>query len=136
MNRFSVVLLITAGILFAVLITSYGTSVTHYSDFRTAKQVRKEVHIVGKWVKREEVIDQPENNLFVFYLQDTTGYVEQVYYTKPRPTHFEKLDKVVVIGRYEGDRFVANRMLEKCPSKYTPNGEAIEQEARNPQVSQ
>lgn len=132
MKRLTVILLVVAAVLFAILLTTYGTSVTYYTDFQTAKNMNKEVHVIGKWVKQDQVIDKPEENLFVFYLQDTTGYVEKVYYKKPRPMHFEKLDKVVVIGKYEGDRFVAYRMLEKCPSKYTPSAETLNETASKP----
>ena len=35
--------------------------------------------------------------------------------------YFETADKIVVIGKYEGDVFVADKILMKCPSKYQNN---------------
>jgi cytochrome c-type biogenesis protein CcmE len=34
------------------------------------------------------------------------------------PPDFLRSEKVVVIGRYQQDSFVASKILLKCPSKY------------------
>ena len=33
----------------------------------------------------------------------------------------EQAEKVVVVGAYEGEQFVANKIVTKCPSKYEPD---------------
>jgi cytochrome c-type biogenesis protein CcmE len=61
-----------------------------------------------------------EKGDFTFKLQDSTGQVVQVVYTKPKPANFEQAISIVAIGRYDQskDVFVADDMLVKCPSKY------------------
>jgi cytochrome c-type biogenesis protein CcmE len=44
-----------------------------------------------------------------------------VYYNQPMPQDFTRSEKVVVIGSYSGDQFVAEKILLKCPSKYQEN---------------
>jgi len=46
------------------------------------------------------------------------GVVRQVVYPNPKPANFEDAEQVVVNGRMEGDVFVAEHILVKCPSKY------------------
>src|SRR5919206_346985 len=57
---------------------------------------------------------------FTFKLQDGTGKVVQVIYTKPKPANFEKAISIVAIGHYDAAKgvFLADDMLVKCPSKY------------------
>jgi cytochrome c-type biogenesis protein CcmE len=42
----------------------------------------------------------------------------RVVYPNPRPANFEDAERVVVDGRMEGDTFMAEHILVKCPSKY------------------
>jgi cytochrome c-type biogenesis protein CcmE len=39
-----------------------------------------------------------------------------------KPGNFEQATSVVLKGKTEGDRFVADQMLVKCPSKYQGDG--------------
>ena len=57
---------------------------------------------------------------FAFSLQDSTGKVVKVVYTKPKPANFEQAVSIVAIGRYDPAKgvFLAEDMLVKCPSKY------------------
>jgi cytochrome c-type biogenesis protein CcmE len=57
-------------------------------------------------------------NLFTFYLKDTNGKEVLVNLLKPKPQDFELSEQVVVTGDMQGDAFVANEVLMKCPSKY------------------
>jgi cytochrome c-type biogenesis protein CcmE len=42
----------------------------------------------------------------------------KVVFTKPKPAQFEQLEKMVLIGTYDKDHFLATEILSKCPSKY------------------
>jgi cytochrome c-type biogenesis protein CcmE len=57
---------------------------------------------------------------FTFDLQDGTGKMVKVVYTKPKPANFEQAVSVVAIGHYDAaqNAFLADDMLVKCPSKY------------------
>lgn len=60
------------------------------------------------------------DGLFTFDLQDNTGKMVKVVYSKPKPANFEQAVSIVAIGKYDSAKgvFVADDMLVKCPSKY------------------
>ena len=126
--RSIVLLLLIAGVI-GVIISQSMDSLSQYTDFETAKTSGKEVHVVGKWVQRDQHSYDPNKDLFQFYMQDSTGITQQVHYRDPKPVNFESAEKVVVIGQYEEDVFMANKILMKCPSKYE-TGELKEASAR------
>ena len=57
-------------------------------------------------------------NLLTFTLVDDAGREQQVVYNEPKPQDMDKSEKVVVVGRMEGDVFRCDQVLLKCPSKY------------------
>ncbi len=81
------------------------------------------IHVVGA-MKRDlngEVIgvQTSEDKLsFSFAMIDNQQQEQQVFYPNPMPADMLRSEQVVVIGRYHGDLFVANKILLKCPSKY------------------
>ena len=48
-----------------------------------------------------------------------TGLKENVFYGEPMPPDFLMSEQIVVIGSYNNNKFVADEILLKCPSKYT-----------------
>ena len=119
MKKISVLIIIVLAIIFAVVLSFYGSSMSTYADFKTAeKNPNKEVHIIGTRVNTDKEIYYPQKDLFVFYLQDSLGNVAKVHYNDPKPPNFDMAKKVVVIGNYQDSVFVAKKILEKCPSKY------------------
>ena len=118
MKPFHIAILIGLAIFVAVLSIDLSTSASIYTDFSTAEVANKKVHIVGKWVQRDEVIETPYE--FSFFLQDTLQRVELVHYYQGKPNNFEQAEKIVVIGGYEEKGFVADNIVMKCPSKYEP----------------
>jgi cytochrome c-type biogenesis protein CcmE len=67
---------------------------------------------------------------FTFDLQDNTGEMVKVVYSKPKPANFEQAVSIVAIGHYDAAKgaFIADDMLVKCPSKYQEmQGEAPHQ---------
>ncbi len=99
---------------FAFLGNAIGA--TQYSSFATAKATGNDVHVVGSWVMKDRAIN--ETNAFTFYMKDTTDQVSLVKFYNPMPGNFESADRIVVEGKYEGNEFVADNILMKCPSKY------------------
>jgi cytochrome c-type biogenesis protein CcmE len=55
---------------------------------------------------------------FSFIMIDDKGKEQKVIYNEPMPQDFVKSEKVVVIGSYKADSFLASKILLKCPSKY------------------
>jgi cytochrome c-type biogenesis protein CcmE len=103
----------------AVISTVYDADT--YSDFAQARQYPgRQFHIIGDLVVDMPIEEWIEDNvlIFSFFLKDRNGDQQQVLYLGGRPQDFEKLDKVVMIGRFEKDVFIASQLLLKCPSKY------------------
>ncbi len=60
-------------------------------------------------------------NYFTFILVDTNQLEQHVVYFNPKPQDFERSEQVVITGNMQKDMFVADKILLKCPSKYTEN---------------
>lgn len=113
-----IVLLALIAIFLVVLAINFSSNASVYTAFSDAKNRNGKVHIVGEWVQRENSQYDPQRDLFTFYLQDTTQAVEQIHYYEPKPANFEQAEKIVVVGAYENEKFVADKIVMKCPSKY------------------
>ncbi len=114
----TLIILIVVAVFGAVLTINFGKNTSIYSDFGTAKKTGRQIHVVGEWVNRDQSSYNPASDEFTFFLKDTLQQVEQVLYHDPKPMNFEQAQKVVVVGQYEGEQFVADQIVMKCPSKY------------------
>lgn len=120
MKTTHIIALVGLAVFVVILGLNLSESASIYTDFQTAKLEEKPVHIVGTWVQREAANYDERQDLFRFYLQDTTAHTELVHYYDPKPINFETAEKVVVIGEYRQQGFVADKIIMKCPSKYEP----------------
>jgi cytochrome c-type biogenesis protein CcmE len=120
------IVIVIAGAI-AILVSTAGDAST-YVGFGEAYQMatagnKKEIHVVGQLPKDayghvtgiEEGLDKVS---FSFVMIDEKGKEQKVFYNQPMPQDFLKSEKVVVIGSYSSDSFVASKILLKCPSKY------------------
>lgn len=101
-----------------LLLLNFGDQVGGYMGFDEASETGSRAHVVGQWVKEQPSHYDPGQNIFTFYMQDDRGVVRQVRYANPKPASFEDAEKLVVEGRLQGEVFVAEHILMKCPSKY------------------
>src|SRR6516225_8342598 len=110
-----------------IIIATAGDAST-YVDFGQAQKMASEgsttpIHVVGQ-LKKDEAghVVGLENSIdklsFSFILIDDNKKEQKVYYNEPMPPDFLRSEKVVVVGSYQGDQFVAKKILLKCPSKY------------------
>ncbi|MCC7301937.1 MAG: cytochrome c maturation protein CcmE [Bacteroidia bacterium] len=123
-------LIIAAGS--AVIFSTLSDAGT-YDVFNTAfENPGDEYHVIGTWSSDKELIYEParDPNLTVFYMRDTAGVEKKIFLHKEKPTDFERSDKLVIIGKAEGDAFHAKEILMKCPSKY--NNTRPEDQPANP----
>jgi cytochrome c-type biogenesis protein CcmE len=119
-------ILVLAGAV-AILVLTAGDA-SNYVAFKDAYEMAaagntKEIHVVGELTKdasgRITGIETGADKVsFSFVLIDENGKHQKVEYNQPMPQDFAKSEKVVVIGRYEGNTFKASKILLKCPSKY------------------
>lgn len=122
-----IIAIIVIAVAVGILVLTAGDAST-YVDFGQAKTLATEgsttpIHVVGQ-LKKDSTghVVGLENSLdklsFSFILVDDHKKEQKVYYNEPMPPDFLRSEKVVVVGGYRGDQFVAKKILLKCPSKY------------------
>lgn len=127
MKKSHILIIIVIAAAIGILVSTAGDAST-YVGFGEAYEMatagnKKDIHVVGELTKDaagnvvgiEPGLDKVS---FSFNLVDENGKTQKVEYHEPMPQDFTKSEKVVVIGRYEGDVFKASKILLKCPSKY------------------
>ncbi len=102
----------------ALLFLNFGQQVGGYMSFSEAQASGAKAHVVGTWYKDRPVQYDRDRNVFTFYMQDEQGTVREVQYANPKPANFEDAERLVIDGYQQGDVFVAEHILVKCPSKY------------------
>ena len=111
------------GIAIAAIVSMYGDAST-YENFEVAMEnPGREFHVVGVLNREKEKFYNPQEdpNFFTFYMIDEKGKESKVVYHNPEPTDFDRSEKIVIVGKMDGDHFEASKILLKCPSKYTDN---------------
>jgi cytochrome c-type biogenesis protein CcmE len=110
------------------IIISTASDSSSYVSFDQAYQMASSnnttsVHVVGELKKDDQGhiigLEQGADKVsFSFVLMDENKKEQKVYYNEPMPPDFVRSEKVVVIGKYRDENFVASKILLKCPSKY------------------
>lgn len=91
-----------------------------YVSFDDAmKEAGSYVQVIGKLDKGAPVKQADDG--FSFVMANDSGSLMNVVYHDVKPVNFEHAESVVVLGRFEKEQncFMADRVLTKCPSKYT-----------------
>lgn len=123
--------LIVIAIALTIVISTAGDAST-YVSFDEAKEMadkgdKNKIHVVGTLKKDNDgnvldIVASPDNRSFRFALIDENNEEQMVYHPNPMPTDFLRSEQVVVIGGFSNERFVADKILLKCPSKYQEEG--------------
>lgn len=115
------------------IIMSTAGDASVYVSFKEARELAadgndKKVHVVGRLKKdaQKHIVGMQydpvvDPNYFTFMLVDTNKLEQRVVYYNPMPQDFERSEQVVITGNIQKDVFVADKILLKCPSKYTEN---------------
>lgn len=132
MKTSHIIALVIIAIAAAIIVSTFDNAST-YVTFAEAKKLSldgndEDIHVVGQLTKDEqgnvvglEYHPTTDPNKTYFTLVDDSAGVEQVILLHPKPQDIEKSEKIVVIGSYNKDVFVAKEILMKCPSKYNEN---------------
>ncbi|WP_443943829.1 cytochrome c maturation protein CcmE [Pedobacter sp. AW1-32] len=122
MKKSAIIGLITIAISVGILF-SLNANTDTYSNFKEATLSNKVEHVMGYWEKSKgtEYDAVKDANRFSFFMKDEKGEVKQVVYSGTKPQDFEKSEKLVLIGKMDGNVFYASKILMKCPSKYNDN---------------
>ena len=115
----ALVLLAVAG---AFGVSSFKKSMTPYVSFSDARRASGMVQVNGVLADKNYVLKKDEQYL-AFKLRDSRGEVMNVEYRGVVPGNFDQATSIVAIGRYSNDRFQADQLLVKCPSKYQTEAE-------------
>ncbi len=110
-----------------IIISTAGDAST-YVTFKEAKEMAErgnnsKIHVVGELAKSEggEIIGiKPSDDKlsFTFSMVDENQQLQEVFYSDPMPADFKRSEKIVVVGSYQNETFIADKILMKCPSKY------------------
>lgn len=127
MKKSHILIIVVIAAAIAIIISTAGDAST-YASFDDAYQMalagnKNSIHIVGQLPKdsRGQVVGIEEGAdkvSFSFIMIDDKGKEQKVDYNQPMPSDFTRSEKIVVVGRYEGEIFHAQKILLKCPSKY------------------
>lgn len=114
-----------------VLIITTAGDASQYLTFGEAKVLadngsKTQVHVVGQLKKdlHGEVVGiNPSSDMlsFSFEMIDEAGNEQIVFHPNPMPTDFMRSEQVVIIGGFNQEKFIADQILLKCPSKYQEN---------------
>lgn len=135
MKRGSIIGIIIIALAIGVIISTYADSST-YGSFTEAKETEKELHVVGKLNKGKEMFYNPQKdaNYFSFYMVDNKGTECKVIFNGTKPQDFEKSEQIVLTGEMQNGDFYANKILMKCPSKYTQDKVEITEVKSKPNI--
>jgi cytochrome c-type biogenesis protein CcmE len=101
-----------------------STYVTFDQAYELASQgSSNSIHVVGELKKDVNghvvgIVEGSDHVSFSFIMVDENKKEQVVEYNEPMPQDFTRSEKVVVIGSYQDDTFIADKILLKCPSKY------------------
>lgn len=127
MKKTHIIGIIVIAIAIGAIISMVADAAT-YADFAKAQEYPgREFQVVGQLNKEKSIEYAPETNAneFSFYMVDNSGNERKVVFNGAKPQDFERSEQVVITGSLEGEQFLADKILMKCPSKYN-NGEAGE----------
>lgn len=130
MKKSHIFALVIIAVAVGVILSTTGDA-SSYVTFDQAYELAssgntKSLHVVGE-LKKDAAgqvvgIQKSSDNLsFTFILVDENKKEQLVFHNEPIPPDFMRSEKVVVIGHYETDFFLAEKILLKCPSKYQDN---------------
>lgn len=94
---------------------TFSSSLTPYVTFSQAKNMSGSVQVRG--VLAGGSVTAADGKV-QFLLRDEKGETATVSYQGLKPDGLEQAASIVAVGKYQGSRFVAERLLVKCPSKY------------------
>ena len=127
MKKTHILALIVIAAAIGIIVSTAGDA-SSYVSFDQAYQMassgnKKNIHVVGELKKDASgkitgIAEGADRLSFSFVLIDDAQREQTVYYNEPMPPDFTRSEKIVVIGSFEGDSFVADKILLKCPSKY------------------
>ena len=145
MKKTHIIGIVIIALAIGIIMTTAGDASTYVSFSEAIELAQdgnaKKVHVVGRLKKdpaghivgmQYDPLKDP--NYFSFILSDTNKLEQRVDYFNPMPQDFERSEQVVITGNMKNDVFVADKILLKCPSKYTEN-EINDEDGKKPKTA-
>lgn len=129
MKKTHIILIVFIAVLMGALFGTVMDS-SEFAGFEEAFQnPEKEFRVSGFLDLTEEIIYEAtvDPGITKFMMTDKKGKTNKVILQKSKPTGLENSESIVLIGKAQGDVFVAKDMQMKCPSKYNQEKHLIEQ---------
>ena len=95
---------------------SFQKTITPYVTIEKAKKMSGDVQVKGTRVDNGTL--DIAKTVVVFTLADEAGEKIEVIYDGTKPGNFEQATEIVCVGTYSDGKFLAKKLLVKCPSKY------------------
>ncbi len=111
---------------------SFRETLTPYVSFDEARKSGATVQVIGEIVLAEIKYDIEIHQL-QFPIANEHGERMTVVYSGTKPSNFDQADRVVVIGKYENEVFMADQLLVKCPSKYQGSAPGDSSKVKHPE---
>lgn len=121
MKKTHIIAIIIIACAIGAIMGTVADSSTYASFSIAAENPDDEFHVVGMLCREKEIIYDPvkDANLFTFYMKDNEGNERRVIFNGSKPQDFERSEQIVITGQAIGNEFKAEKILMKCPSKYT-----------------
>jgi cytochrome c-type biogenesis protein CcmE len=118
MKKGPVITAIVALIAMAGVVIAFMSNASPYVTIAQAKSASgNRLHLAGDIIK-SSVKNDLAHHALSFDVRDKDGAVITVLHKGEPPQNMSEATQVVAIGKLEGDKFVSDQLLVKCPSRY------------------
>ena len=119
MKKSHIIGIVVIAMAMGIILTTAGDA----SIYVTFDGDRSKIHVVGKLKKTKlnevaDIVPSEDQLSFTFVMLDENEAEQKVFHPNPIPQDFDRSEQVVVVGSYQKDLFIADKILLKCPSKY------------------
>ena len=128
MKKTHIIVLIAIAIAIGALIMM-SVDFSTYDTINSAKQKQgKFVHLIARLDKSVPLDYDPAKNpnYLSFTAVDSLGAKAKVVYLNTKPAELEHSERIVLMGKMQGDVFQCSDILLKCPSKYKDDKKQLE----------
>lgn len=113
-----VVTCVVALVAMVAVVWAFMSNANPYVTIAQAKTMQDDqLHLAGEIVPGS-VHQSLREHALTFRIKDSEGAVIEVIHRGDQPANIGEAKKVVAIGGIQGDAFVSQQLLVKCPSKY------------------
>jgi cytochrome c-type biogenesis protein CcmE len=122
----TIIAIVIAMLATSAMVVAFLTNASPYVTVAEARTLTRDgLHIVGDIDKATLSSNVREGRVY-FRMKDEKGEPIDVVYQGAPISNLSSATKVVAVGKMDGNVFLANRLIVKCPSKYEGEDRALE----------